>query len=329
MENNLISVIVPIYNVDNFLRQCLNSIVNQTYKNLEIILVDDGSTDTSLKICLEYQLRDKRILVFSKRNGGQSAARNIGLDIAKGDYIIFVDSDDWCELDCIQYLFDKCVNDELNYASVTGYDFYEESGRKVLINKSKDVIFSNREAVEDILQFRRFTSDAPQFKLYKKELFKGLRFIEGMIFEDTQIMVHILDRVNKGGFYNIPKFTYRIHPNSTTKSLYSSKNKAQVLAYELNKNFIINNYPYLLKNLEHNVVASALFNLLRIYLNDIEKYFSDDIKYYNTFLEKYRPIISKDYVLVDLLYYAYKLSKKLTILIMKIFKKQLKNRMLI
>ena len=107
--NKLISIIIPIYNTETFLRQCVDSVINQTYKNLEIILVDDGSTDNSGKICDEYALKDNRIKVIHKKNGGVSSARNAGLDIAKGDYIGFVDSDDFIEKDMYESLLNTII----------------------------------------------------------------------------------------------------------------------------------------------------------------------------------------------------------------------------
>ena len=98
IEKEKISVIIPVYNVEKYLKRCLDSVINQTYKNLEIILVDDGSTDNSGKICDEYAKNDKRIIVIHKENGGVSVARNIGLDICTGDYVNFIDSDDWIDL---------------------------------------------------------------------------------------------------------------------------------------------------------------------------------------------------------------------------------------
>ena len=104
-RNSLISVIVPVYNVEKYLPQCLNSIINQTYENLEIIFINDGSTDNSGNICDEYAKRNSRIKAIHKENGGASSARNIGLDICKGDNIGFVDSDDWIELDMYESLY--------------------------------------------------------------------------------------------------------------------------------------------------------------------------------------------------------------------------------
>ncbi|HJA50079.1 MAG TPA: glycosyltransferase, partial [Candidatus Fusicatenibacter intestinipullorum] len=99
IEKVKISVIIPVYNVEKYLKRCLDSVINQTYKNLEIILIDDGSTDNSGKICDEYAQKDERIIVIHKENGGVSSARNKGLDICIGDYISFIDSDDWINLE--------------------------------------------------------------------------------------------------------------------------------------------------------------------------------------------------------------------------------------
>ena len=113
MENKKISVIVPIYNVEKYLNRCVDSIINQTYKNLEIILVDDGSPDNCGKICDEYAKKDNRIKVVHKENGGVSSARNVGLNIATGDYIGFVDGDDWIDL----YMYEKLLYNSIKYNS--------------------------------------------------------------------------------------------------------------------------------------------------------------------------------------------------------------------
>ena len=107
MNSPLVSVIVPVYNVAPYLEQCLDSIVNQTYRNLEIILVDDGSTDESGAICDRYAEQDSRIKVVHKENGGQSSARNVALDMMMGEWVLFVDSDDWIELNTLELLFEQ------------------------------------------------------------------------------------------------------------------------------------------------------------------------------------------------------------------------------
>lgn len=129
MEDKLISIIIPVYNVERYLRECIDSIIAQTYKNLEIILVDDGSSDKSGEICDEYSKKDSRIKVIYKKNGGLSDARNVALDIAKGDYIGFIDSDDYIEKDMFQILYN--LAEEYN-AEISSISFYKMLENKVI-----------------------------------------------------------------------------------------------------------------------------------------------------------------------------------------------------
>ena len=126
MEKDKISVIIPVYNTELYLRRCLESVINQTYTNLQIIIIDDGSTDNSLKICTEYAQNDNRLIVYSQNNSGVSAARNKGLDMATGDYIAFVDSDDFIENDMFAKLLNTMVNNEADII-VCGIKFYSET----------------------------------------------------------------------------------------------------------------------------------------------------------------------------------------------------------
>ena len=136
--NELISVIVPIYNVEKYLERCLDSIIKQTYKNLDIILVDDGSIDNSTKICDEYVKKDSRIKVIHKENGGLSDARNVGIDNSDGKYICFIDSDDYIELDMIENLYDGIVKNNANICCCGKLLEYEKN--KLPINDP--IIFS-------------------------------------------------------------------------------------------------------------------------------------------------------------------------------------------
>ena len=126
MENQLISVIVPIYNVENYLRQCLDSILEQTFHNLEILLVNDGSTDDSGQICQEYLKKDSRIRYFEKENGGLSDARNYGIERAQGEYLTFIDSDDWVTSTYIEELYIKLQHYNADI-SITNYFYFQES----------------------------------------------------------------------------------------------------------------------------------------------------------------------------------------------------------
>ena len=123
MKDSKISIIVPVYNAEKYLVECLNSLVEQTYKNIEIILIDDGSIDNSAKICDEYAKKDERIKVVHQKNSGVSVARNNGLDMHTGDYVMFVDSDDWIELNTCEILINNIIS---NDKDILIYNYYLE-----------------------------------------------------------------------------------------------------------------------------------------------------------------------------------------------------------
>ena len=165
----LVSVIVPVY-TDKFLRECLDSIIQQTYKNLEIILVDDESKDNSYQICLEYAEQDSRIKVFRKKNGGQSSARNAGLDMAAGDFIMFVD-DDWLELNAVEIAVEKIQS---NDADIAWFGTNVVKNRDVYKHK-----FAKSELLRDVIcNTTEWTNlFTPVWdKLYRKKLWENLRF---------------------------------------------------------------------------------------------------------------------------------------------------------
>lgn len=185
-----ISVIVPVYNVEQYLRKCLDSIINQTYAHLEIILVDDGSTDSSGAICDEYAARDARIRVYHKPNGGLSSARNYGLDRMSGDYIAYVDSDDWLDLDlyrrCIEKFQGKPDIDAVYYE----FDDVLPAGERRHYCYRLDV--EGRRGVHDIVYndllqqyIWGYYNPAVWAKIYKAPLVKDLRFVEGKNYEDV------------------------------------------------------------------------------------------------------------------------------------------------
>ena len=198
MTTPLISIIVPIYKVEPYLRRCLDSIVNQTYTNLEIILVDDGSPDGCPQICDEYAVKDKRIIVIHKENGGLSAARNAGLDICKGEYISFIDSDDWVSEKYIKTLFNISTKEN---ADIAIGEYISTSGN---ILKEQNSIFiktfSSKEALFRLFSKNNTTYTISCAKLYKRELFSSLRFPIGKYHED-EFTTYIL-------FYNSKKIVY-------------------------------------------------------------------------------------------------------------------------
>ena len=175
MKNPKISIIVPIYNTEKYLPKCIESIQNQTYKNLEIILVNDGSTDNSLTICQEFVEKDKRIIVIDKENEGVSSARNRGLDFASGEYIGFVDSDDYIAPDMYQQLLTACLENDADIAEC-GYYSVNENYEIVSIFPLKNAILnSNYESCRALVKGEN-TSVVNWNKLYKKPLFETIRF---------------------------------------------------------------------------------------------------------------------------------------------------------
>ena len=245
---NLISIIIPIYNVEQYLRQCLDSVVNQTYKNLEIILIDDGSTDNSGKICNEYALKDNRIKVIHKENGGVSSARNSGLNVAKGDYIGFVDGDDIISRDMYEVLLNTMI--ETNSQLVV-CNWFKEKENNWVENKNfpKEQILTTNEALESFWWCMYCWN-----KLFDRKILKFIRFSETCGFgEDTLYCLNVLQNLKKVICINQAKYYYRVNQNSASRSRkfkksyleslniidieiqYANKNNLKELSYKLYK----------------------------------------------------------------------------------------------
>ena len=192
---DLISVIVPIYNVEEYLPRCIDSIINQTYKNLEIILVDDGSPDNCPKICDEYAKKDTRIKVIHKQNGGVSSARNAGLDNATGSYISFVDSDDWIDQKLYELLVNVATKNQSEMVCSGFVDCYVDSNKQIIrCPNSNTVVFTDEQILDNYYNqyFPQFT--VPWAKLYKSTIFTDLRYNK-MIYEDSEILFKIIHKV--------------------------------------------------------------------------------------------------------------------------------------
>ena len=186
----MVSVIVPVYNVEIYLNKCIESIINQTYKNIEIILVDDGSTDHSGVICDKYAKRDSRIRVLHKENGGLSDARNKGIDISNGEYLSFIDSDDWIELDMIEKMYNNAIDNSADI-SICRFEFVHS--RQAIINNFSDkiTVYEGKDSILAMYKYLVFASHACN-KLYKKELFKELRYPVGKLYEDQFITYKLI-----------------------------------------------------------------------------------------------------------------------------------------
>jgi glycosyltransferase involved in cell wall biosynthesis len=195
-SSDLISVIVPVYKVEDYLRRCIVSILNQTYSNIEIILVDDGSPDSSGDICDDYEKKDPRVKVIHKKNGGLSDARNAGIDIAKGKYTTFLDSDDWIAYDYIETLYDLLVR---NGADISVCNFIRTETEIIEITGvAKDIYeFSNIQALDNLCGKFYEQLTVAWGKLYRTELFKEIRFPVGKIHEDEFTTYKVLYKAKK------------------------------------------------------------------------------------------------------------------------------------
>lgn len=211
-QSPLITVIVPVYNAAEYLDRCLSSIVNQTYRNLEIILVNDGSTDGSEEICRRYMQADQRVHLYNQKNQGIAAARNAGLDHMHGAYLSFVDADDYLSLSCIEILLDKLQTTGV-YLAVCDFDTpsEEEEGLPAICSrKNIPVGRLSRDRVYDLL---RKPHKETQFsvvwgKLYDKKIFRELRFEIGMFYEDTAIFHEIFSQVTEICYVDLPLYHY-------------------------------------------------------------------------------------------------------------------------
>lgn len=193
MDNSLISVIVPIYKVEPYLHKCVDSILGQTYSNIEIILVDDGSPDNCGKICDEYAAKDRRVKVIHKVNGGLSDARNSGIDIAKGNYISFVDSDDWIHPQYLEVLYNDLKMSQSDISMCSFIRVHNRCAKMVNSVDKKYKILDSDEAIRLTLYQKQLDTSA-WCKLFKKELFMGLRFTIGRLYEDLDFLYKIYEK---------------------------------------------------------------------------------------------------------------------------------------
>ena len=271
-----ISIIVPVYNVEEYITECIDSILSQTYKDCELILVDDGSSDNSGKICDEYALKDNRIKVIHKENGGLSSARNAGLDIAKGEYITFIDSDDVLLNNDI---YDKIINtfnddksiDIVQYDVIHKWQSPEEHQReypfKTYCNK--------QDILEGYLTENIHVSCCD--KVFKTEIFKDIRFPLGQISEDIAIIPKIVEKTNKLLVSEIGYYGYRYRDGSISNSALPYKKICSIL----DSYYKYLSYTYNYKDLRSLVIKNYICTIWN-YSAMVRRYYSNDIcQFYN------------------------------------------------
>lgn len=259
-DKPLISIIVPIYNVADYLPRCLDSIVAQTYRTLDIILIDDGSTDRSGDICDQYALTDSRIRVIHQPNGGLSSARNAGLDIAKGEYIAFVDSDDFVDCRFIETLYSAI--------KISGTDISAGDLRRIAEGKKVQAmngwynykIYSPSEAIEYALYQRKLNSSVCG-KIFRRSLFDKTRFKIGILYEDLDIFYKIYELTSSIAQFNVAMYYYVERKSSIIKTFSLKRLDVLDIVDDIERRLAHN--PALLRAAQDRKL-SANFNILAL-----------------------------------------------------------------
>lgn len=266
MDKPLVSVIIPVYNVSAYLRCCLDSVISQTYENLEIILVDDGSTDDSGEICEEYAKKDARINVIHKENGGLSDARNVALNVITGDYITYIDSDDYVTKDYVEYLLNLIKDTDAEVSACQLKKIYAELDE--LDKKSEYVeILDNISAMEYFLYQKKFTASAP-CKMYKSEIFNKLRYPVGYYYEDMAIICDILDSISRIVISNQQKYFYIQRGNSIMGERFNPKKMDRIKIAEDIKVSVSKKYPELKKATEVRCFLATIQTFREVPMKD-------------------------------------------------------------
>ena len=283
-----ISVIVPIYNVEKYLERCIESIINQTYKNLEIILVDDGSPDNCGNICERYAQKDNRIIVIHKENGGLSDARNAGLKIATGEYISYIDSDDYIDNDMYEYMMKEMSKENADIAICGTKVDFENGITKLKENKEKEIL-NAKEALIKLNSFSSFDM-AVWNKIYKRNIVSGIEFPIAKTSEDYFVMYQYFDRAKKIVVLPQAKYHYIQRENSISRGKKISHDYIE--GSRAQQNFIKRNYS----EIEFVGNTAYAFSYIAIYNRYIKnkqrlsrknkKIFKKEVKKYITDINK-------------------------------------------
>lgn len=265
MNEKKISIIVPIFNGEKYLRRCIESILKQTYKNIELILINDGSEDKSLAICEEYKKNDKRIIIINKENEGVSIARNIGIEKATGELISFVDADDYLEITFLQELFDMMKKYNTEYITC-GYNRVYDNHIEQVNNDLKEILMTSDEYLKKLLNVQTGYGFA-HMKLIDKNIIGNIRFDESLkVGEDALFNVMLCQNLDNVVIFNKPLYNYYFNPNSVVrkfdKNYYQKYLESMEKMTEYIKNKYINNYE-----IEQNLQNYISYHILLICVN--------------------------------------------------------------
>lgn len=302
-EEDLISVIVPVYNVEEYLERCLDSIVNQTYSNLEIILVNDGSTDTSGEICDRYTQMDNRIIVIHQINKGSSGARNAGLNVARGKYICFVDSDDYIEYKLYEILYKsiQLANCDMAILEVRNSVLNEHE----IINMN--IVYNQFETVNYIITM---LNNAAWNKLISRDLIKDTRFYEGKTHgEDLDFLSRIFKNLNSAVVVHFDGYHYEKREGSITTSKLKDSSFDEVFYKDRVVFLLRKEFPDSAKYCEKYCFTARLHLIRKIIKSNNQVRYSKYLTDYKIYiLENYRKISGKLNLKEKGLYYLLKFN---------------------
>ena len=290
MKNSLVSVVIPVYNVEEYVGRCINSIIAQTYNNLEIILVDDGSTDSSGAICDMYVKSDRRIKVIHKENGGLSDARNAGLKAMKGELVAFVDSDDYVEKNYIAYMLDLLMKYNADISCCGFIETKKDINRWKKNFKTPVCVYNREEAVEDLLYQKKISTSACG-KLYKRELFEGIFYPHGKLFEDIITTFMLIERTNIVVVGNQIKYGYFRRKTGIVRRDFSIHKMDYIYNTLEILNYTKENMPDMYKAALSRYIWANIYVLLQI--NDKLKY-KEEYSLIKDTIKKYKKEILRD-----------------------------------
>lgn len=286
MFGDLISVIVPVYNVQKWLNKCVDSILGQTYENLEVILVDDGSPDRCGEICDEYAKMDARVKVIHQENARQGAARNNGLNIAKGEYIAFVDSDDYIAPDMYEKMLSELIKHNADMA-VCGY--YSITPYQEVASCTNDgaLVMDNHKAMKSYYE-EALIGGAPWNKLYKRELWEEIRFLEKIFREDEYIFYRVLAKSQKTVHIGEAKYYYNVREGSSEHSGFDARYMISVESIDRQLSFAEENYPELRESVMNGCIRTRYDLVERIVLSGQFKKYEKEYRELTDFLKNNR-----------------------------------------
>ena len=288
-SNNKISIIVPVYKVEQYLYRCVNSIIHQTYHNLEIFLVDDGSPDGCGAMCDHYASQDSRVRVVHKANGGLSDARNVALNLITGKFVMFVDSDDWIELDACEKLLNLLLKYDADIVSFGMVSVYP-SGKKVTNVAKHSGVISSSYGIKCLISYDDFVGNYAWNKIYKSELFKDIRYPKGLLYEDQGTTYKTFHKAKKIYLCQEPLYYYWQRGDSITGNWFMAKSiKDRVRLWSERLEFLKIHYPELVPYQAAQILGDLRVGLIK---NTKEPDYNEFQAFADGFIKKYNPSIN-------------------------------------